>query len=304
MKDQDILLIDASIYIFRAYFSMPDHWHSDTGVGTGAVYGYCQFLLNILSRGQRPMACCYDESLNQCFRNAIYPDYKANRVLPDDDLAYQLTACQRFSQLLGIPSYASSVYEADDLIGSLMAWAKRHPHYAGQAIAIVTRDKDLGQLIVRDEDYLWNFADDEIWFRAQLLDRFGVQPEQFADYLALVGDSVDNIPGVPGIGPKTAAALLNHFPSITSIFENLPNIAQLTFRGAKTIAPKLEAHLEQIAVAKMLATIACDVPLPQGDGLLSLQSVEPEPLSDFCHEMGFPNVFSRIEQIVFEATSE
>lgn len=293
-----MLLVDASIYIFRAYFSMPDHWHSESGVGTGAVYGYCQFLLNLLDKGADQIACCYDESLGQCFRNSIYPEYKANRELPDDDLAYQLKACYRLSELLGIASYASSIYEADDLIGSLMAWAKAQEG-SDRSIAIVTRDKDLGQLITREQDFLWHYANDEKWYRADIFQRFGVYPEQLVDYLALVGDSADNIQGVPSVGPKTAAALLAQYPSIEVIFENLNQLATLKFRGSKTIAPKLESHLEQIATAKMLATIVCDAPLPGEGDLLARKPARRQPLKEFCQEMGFPRVFTRMESILF-----
>ncbi len=299
-----ILLVDASIYIFRAYFSMPDHWHSDSGVGTGAVYGFSQFLLSLIEQTQcNLIACCYDESLTQCFRNQVYPDYKANRELPDENLAFQLNACREVSQLMGIPSYASSQYEADDLIGSLLAWVKNQALLKTAPVAVVTRDKDLGQLIIDGRDYLWDYAADERIFRPDLHKKFGVHPEQFTDYLALVGDSADNIPGVPGVGPKTAAALLASYPSIEQIFANLDELPKLSFRGAKSIGAKLEAHLEQIALAKMLATIVCDAPLELSSEfdqrqLLQRQAPQWPALEQFCQRMGFPRVFSRMQKVM------
>lgn len=114
-------LIDASIYIFQYYFSLPDHWFSeDDSYPTAAVYGYTAFLVRLLKKHQpQRIAACFDESLDQCFRNEIYPDYKSSRALPDEALAFQLRACQTITRLLGIATYASERYEADDLLGSL-----------------------------------------------------------------------------------------------------------------------------------------------------------------------------------------
>ncbi|WP_317932062.1 5'-3' exonuclease H3TH domain-containing protein [Halioxenophilus sp. WMMB6] len=293
----DVLLVDASIYIFRAYFSMPDHWQSDEGFGTGAVYGYGQFLLNLIEQtGASHLACCYDESLTHCFRNQLYPAYKANRELPDEALAFQLRACRELSQLLGIPSHASPVYEADDLIGALMQRA--HCELAEQRVAVVTRDKDLGQLLAREQDYLWNFADQEQLFAEQIVSKFGVRPEQLVDYLALVGDKIDNIPGVPGVGAKTAAVMLQHYASIEALFANLPALVNLPVRGAKSLATKLEQHLEQIALAKMLATIVTDIPFDEGVDPLQRQSADLPELRKFCEAMGFPRLMTRLERLL------
>jgi len=297
-----VLLVDASIYIFRSYFSMPDHWRSRCGSSTNAVYGYSHFLLRLLeSCPTEYIACCYDESLTQCFRNAIYPEYKANRVLPDDALAFQLKACREASEAMGLPSFASAQYEADDLIGSLMTWANRQPELAESAIAIVTRDKDLAQLLLRDIDFLWNFAEDNRVYRNDILQRFGVFPEQLVDYLALVGDKIDNIPGVPGIGAKSAATLLSNYESLEALFENLDNLHNLPLRGAKSFGKKLEQHSEQIAIAKMLATIACDVPLAIDENLLSRKAPDQILLQDFFDKMGFPGAFARAKQVLVTA---
>ena len=214
-KQAPVCLLDASVYIFRYYFAMPNRWFSLEGQQpTAAVYGYLSFLLRFLTQ-QQPMfmAAAYDESLGSCFRNELYADYKTNRALPDEDLMFQLARCQDVTDLLGIHGFASPVYEADDLIGSLAAfWQVRAPK---QPLALLTRDKDLGQLLKKPQDFLWDYTDEhkqERIDREGIHEKFGVKPEQLADYLALVGDAVDHIPGVPGVGAKTAQVLLEHCP--------------------------------------------------------------------------------------------
>lgn len=286
-------LIDASIYIFRYYFSLPDNWFSEEGYPTAAVYGYTTFLLNLLE-SERPqlIAACYDESLGSCFRNAIYPDYKASRALPDEALAFQLEACREVAELLGITCFGSETYEADDLLGSLVRVLRR----SKRPIAVVTRDKDLGQLITREQDYLWHpdfknsdrvaAAAAERTYRAGVKDKFGVEPEQLVDYLALVGDSIDDIPGVPGLGPKTAQALLQAHGSVREVFAQMDNLHQLPIRGAKGLAEKLTAHTEQIALAKQLATIVDDVPLGVKTADLKWRHPDWTGLTAFIERMG------------------
>lgn len=291
-----ICLIDASIYIFRYYFSMPDNWFSaEKGYGTGAVYGYSLFLLRLLEQ-RRPthLAACYDESLGQCFRNDIYPNYKASRALPDEALAFQLRACRRFGELLGIASFASQTHEADDLIGSLTQLCRANP----RPIAILTRDKDLGQLLSRPQDYLWDHASDQIFYAADIEAKLGVKPAQLVDYLALVGDSIDDIPGVPGIGAKTASALLQHYGSLKSLFESPDSVAQLPIRGARGLAEKLLNHREQIELAQQLARIVEDLPLGLQLGDLLLSEPDWSGLEEFAREMGFGKAFTARAQKV------
>ncbi|WP_111640436.1 5'-3' exonuclease [Marinimicrobium alkaliphilum] len=253
------LLIDASIYIFRYYFALPDNWFSrDEGYGTGAVYGYGTFLLRLLET-ERPshIAACYDESLGHCFRNTIYPDYKASRALPDEALAYQLNACRALGECLGIASFASETHEADDLIGTLARSLRR----SRRPIAIITRDKDLGQLLQRPEDYLWDPTGDTRTHATDLEAKLGIRPAQLPDYLALVGDTIDDIPGVPGVGAKTATALLQHFGTVEALLANLEQVPTLSVRGARTLPAKLDAHRSQIAIARQLAQIDERMPL-------------------------------------------
>lgn len=290
------LLLDASIFIFQYYFSLPDNWSSDEGYSTNAVYGYTAFLLRLLEE-QRPrrIAACFDESLGSCFRNSIYPDYKCSRPPADEALAFQLQACREATELLGIASFSSRKYEADDLLGSLssMLRAKASP------IAILSRDKDLGQLLKREQDFLWDYSKNEKAYADGVHSRFGVHPHQLADYLALVGDSIDDIPGVPGLGPKTAQALLGAHQSIDGIFAALDELHLLPIRGAKKLAEKLEAHEEQILMARQLATIVETVPLhcSTGDLTWSEAAVDRESLWEFCERMGFGRLAARAHRL-------
>lgn len=290
-----VCLIDASIYIFQYYFALPPNWTASNGYTTEAVYGFATFLLK-LRETHRPkrVAACFDESLGSSFREALYPDYKSSRAMADDALAFQLKACKDFAQLLGIPCFGSNTYEADDLLGSLVAVMKRSP----QAVAVLSRDKDLGQLIRRPQDFLWDYAKQASLYPPDIKEKWGIGPELVADYLALVGDPIDDIPGVPGIGAKTAALLLSHYPGIESLYANLAELDALPVRGAKNLAAKLEVHIETVAMAKTLATIVCDIPLIDSVNDLEWGAADIPALESFCHEMGFPRLFPRIEKVM------
>jgi len=291
------LLLDASITIFQYYFSMPENWFSDTDYPTAAVYGYTTFLIRLLERQQpKWFAACFDESLGTCFRNQIYSDYKVSRPPADEALAFQLRGCREITELLEIPSFVSPLYEADDLLGTLTRMLRRNK----TPIAILTRDKDLGQLLRRKQDYLWDYSKDETVDRDGILNKFGVHPEQMIDYLALVGDSIDDIPGVPGLGPKTAQALLGHFDNIDHIFKRLHQVRDLPIRGASKLADKLEQFRDQIAMARQLTTIVDNIDLGIGPGDLRWRAdyIDIDSVREFCQRMGFPRLFSRIESLV------
>jgi 5'-3' exonuclease len=295
-KGKPVLLIDASIYIFQYYFALPDHWFSEKEQWpTAAVYGYTAFL-NRLIRDQQPLriAACFDESLDQCFRNDIYADYKSNRALPDEALAFQLNACKQVTQLLGITTYASPRYEADDLLGSLYQQCQR----SKAPVAILTRDKDLGQLLRRPQDFLWDYSSktQDRSFSDDITEKFGVRPDQLVDYLALVGDSVDDIPGVPGIGKKTAQQLLHHFETIQQLMAQLPLLETLPVRGAKRLMNTLTDYQEQIGIAQQLATIVTDLPLINGVNALNHQSINKQKLEAFCTSMGFSKLYAAIDR--------
>lgn len=291
------LLIDASIYIFQYYFSLPDNWYSEDGYATAAVYGYTTFLLRLLDE-ERPerIAACFDESLGSCFRNTIYPDYKSSRPYPDEALLFQLEGCREVTELLGIACFASKEYEADDLLGTL----SKQLRCSDTPVAILTRDKDLAQLLEREQDYLWDYSKNRRHYAACIHKKFGVLPAQLVDYLALVGDSIDDIPGVPGIGPKTAQVLLRGYSSVEEIFRCLDDLHLLPIRGAKTLRDKLTSHREQIAIAQQLATIVDTVPtvLPSIDLDWRAAAVDLNNIAEFCERMGFERLMARFERVL------
>jgi 5'-3' exonuclease len=252
-----IYLIDASVYVFRAYYSMPPEMADRDGNPAHATFGFARFLGDLIERAQpRYIAVAFDESLTTSFRNQIYPAYKANREPAPADLKLQFERCREFCRHAGIPAFAHAEYEADDIVGSLMTMCRAQ----GLPATLVTRDKDFAQLI-RAGDVYWDYTDNARYRYEQIEARFGVAPERFADFLALMGDSVDNIRGVPGVGPKTAAALMREFASLEELYDNLDMVARIPVRGAAKLAAKLLEHREAAFLARRLTEIACHMPL-------------------------------------------
>jgi 5'-3' exonuclease len=260
MTDQNstYYLVDGSIYIFQSHFSPHVECVDADGNELSAVYGFTQFLLQFLRRVKPDrIAVALDESLFSGFRHDLCSNYKSNRELPDENLAMQLKGCREICSILGIASYASKKYEADDIIGTLsVRMSELLP--GDPALCIVTRDKDLSQLLRTDKDYMWDYSGNRRRYRADIQEEFGVSPEQFADYLGLVGDAVDCITGVPGVGPVKAKELLRNFASMDGIYENLDAVEGLSLRGAAGLALKLEAHQAEARLSRELATIICD----------------------------------------------
>lgn len=252
-----IYLVDASVYVFRAYYSMPAQMLDRDGRAAHAVFGFARFLGDLIERARpRYLAAAFDQSLTSSFRNRLYPAYKANREPAPPDLLHQFERCREFCRLLGVAEFSSAEYEADDIIGTLHERFRRD----GIRATVVTRDKDMAQLI-REGDVYWNYTENLQLRHADIAGHFGVAPERFADYLALTGDSVDNIPGVPGVGPKTAAALMQEFVSLEELYDNLDLVATLPLRGAARLASRLHEHRERAFLARQLTEIARDMPL-------------------------------------------
>lgn len=260
-RSEPVYLVDASIYIFQAFFSPHYEVWARDGRDLSAFFGFAQFLNRFL-RQTRPqsIAIAFDESLFCGFRHALYPAYKANRELPDEALAWQLDACAALAPLLGVAAWGSKVYEADDIIGTLAASA-RHSEGA-RPICIVSRDKDLAQLLCNEQDHLWDYTGNTRRYRKDIQRQYGIRPEQIPDYLGLVGDAVDSIPGVPGIGPVAATSLLQHFESMPLLYENLQDVSALRYRGASKGAELLRRHEAQARLSRTLATIVVDVDEP------------------------------------------
>jgi len=255
-------LVDASLYVFRAWHSMPDEFADAEGRPVNAVHGFTRFLLELLER-EKPshVAVCFDESLESSFRNEFYPAYKANREPAPDDLKRQFAHCQQMARALGLTVLADPRFEADDLIGTLLC-RQRGRGFRG---VIVSADKDLSQLLC-DGDTQWDYARQQKWDCAGVKDRYGVHAHQIADYLGLTGDAIDNIPGVPGIGAKTAAALLEHFGALDALLARVAEVPYLRLRGAASHASRLQEHRDQALLSRRLATIALDAPLAENVG--------------------------------------
>lgn len=257
-KTPTLYLVDASIYVFRAWHSVPDDFRNADGHATNAVYGFAHFLCELLEQVQTAtVAVAFDESLEGSFRKDIYPDYKANREPAPTALVRQFNWCRQITEAMGMACFSHRQFEADDLIGSLARIGRQN----GSQIGIVSADKDLTQLISGD-DFLWDYARGRRFNRAAVHKRFGVYPEQMADYLALTGDAVDNIQGVPGIGPKTAATLLRHFGTLDELMQRLDEVGFLRMRGAKGIQTRLRDNFSEAMLAKQLTAIRQDA-LPE-----------------------------------------
>jgi 5'-3' exonuclease len=252
-----LYLVDASVYVFRAYYSIPDSMTDRDGRPVNALYGFAGFLIDLL-RDARPehMAVAFDESLTSSYRNEIYPPYKANRELPPQELEYQFGMCRQLTRALGLVDLASEMYEADDIIATLALQYRER----GLNSVIVTRDKDLAQ-VLRRGDTFWDFAGRRRIAYEQVADVFGVRAEQLADFLALAGDSVDNIPGVPGVGAKTAAALLQRFDDLDAIYAELDQVLEVPVRGAARVRERLAAHRDDAYLARRLTRVHEEVPL-------------------------------------------
>ena len=285
-----LYLVDASLYVFRAWHSMPDEFQDDEGWPTNAVHGFARFLLELIERERpRHIAIAFDEALDSCFRNALYPAYKANREPAPEALRRQFAHCKALCVALGLAVLAHRDYEADDLIGSALHAARAQGHRG----VIVSADKDMSQLL-GEHDVQWDYARGQRWDAAGVKARQGVHAHQVADYLALTGDSVDNIPGVPGIGAKTAAILLAHFGTLDAVLERVDEIPFLRFRGAAQAAAKLREHREQALLCRRLTTIALDAPLdspphaPMDAGIAFTRGASDAPgLRALCESLRF-----------------
>ena len=282
-----VYYIDASYFIFRAYHSMPPDMVDADGNATHALYGFARFLSDLLEQARPERICvAFDLSLRSTsFRNGIYPAYKANRESPPADLERQFALCREFCRHMGLAEYASAEYEADDIIGTLAARSRA----AGLRNVLVTRDKDLSQLI-RDGDVFWDYSGNTRYHYHDIGPRFGAIPELIADFLALTGDSVDNIPGVPGVGKKTAAELFAVFGSLDELYANLHRIPLLKLRGATAVAAKLLLHKEAAYLARRLTGIVCDMPIEATLDDLKRRPQDRSRLDFFFDTHGFGNI--------------
>jgi 5'-3' exonuclease len=278
-----VYLIDSSIYIFRAWFVLPDTLLDSNGQPANALYGFADFLLGLLEN-EHPeyIACAFDESLSSSYRNDIYPPYKANRDPAPEELKNQFEHCRALVRTAGIAEFASARYEADDIIGTLSSHMRGHGFYN----LIISGDKDLTQLL-EENDFWWEYSKNIRLDRKGVYKQFGVYPEQIADLLAMAGDAVDNIPGVPGIGLKTAARILNKWGTLDAALSNIEKIGEMKFRGAKRAQTLLQEHQELALLSRELTLIQHDDQLPVSHTALKRRTCDITALNTLFDQFGF-----------------
>jgi DNA polymerase I len=292
-KTVTVHLVDASPYIFRAFFALPESITDPGGRPVNAAYGFAGFL-NKLVESESPthLALAFDRSLTTSFRNELYAQYKAGRELPPPELEAQIDDCFELAGAYGAARFIDERYEADDLIAALL----RGPgglEAAGHGAVIVTSDKDLAQLVTGRVSLL-DFSKEERYGPAEVAEKFGVRPDQIADLLGLAGDPVDSIPGVPGVGKKTAVALLAAFGDLETLFERLDEVPRLDLRGAASCARKLEENRELAFLSKRLATAAVEAPAKASLGELEYRGADPEAIDPLFEHLGFTKIRDRI----------
>ncbi|WP_372624885.1 DNA polymerase I [Arsukibacterium sp.] len=285
-----LILVDGSSYLFRAYHS-PPHLTNSRGEATGAIYGVINMLKSLV-RQYNPshMAVVFDAK-GPTFRNEMYSEYKANRPPMPDDLRSQIEPIHQIVRAMGLRLLCISGVEADDVIGTLA----RQASLAGRHTLISTGDKDMAQL-VDGHVTLINTMTNTLLDPESVVSKFGVGPEAIIDYLALMGDKVDNIPGLPGVGEKTASALLQGLGSIDNIYQHLDKVTELNFRGAKTMAAKLAEHRQQLELSYQLATIKTDVELNCQLDDLAIEPADRQQLAELYKLCEFKRWLSEILQ--------
>lgn len=257
IPDNPLILIDGSSYLYRAFHAYPGTM-SNGEIPTNAVYGVVNMLRSMMRQFSSERIAVVFDAKGKTFRDEMYAEYKANRPPMPDDLRCQIEPLHDVIRAMGLPLISIPGVEADDVIGTLANQASKQ----GMPVLISTGDKDMAQL-VDDNVTLINTMTNVVMDREGVIEKFGIPPELIIDYLALMGDKVDNIPGVPGVGDKTATALLQGIGGLDKLYENLDDIAPLGFRGSKTMAKKLLDNKENAMLSYELATIKLDVELEE-----------------------------------------
>ena len=275
IPENPLILVDGSSYLYRAYHAFPPLTNS-AGEPTGAMYGVLNMLRSLILQYQPTHAAVVFDAKGKTFRDELFEHYKSHRPPMPDDLRSQIEPLHAMVKAMGLPLMAISGVEADDVIGTLALEAEK----MGRPVLISTGDKDMAQLVTPNVTLI-NTMTNTILGPEEVIAKYGVPPELIIDFLALMGDSSDNIPGVPGVGEKTAQALLQGLGGLEMLLNESDKIASLSFRGAKTMAAKLEQNKEVARLSYQLATIKTDVELdltceqltvqqPAADELLSL----------------------------------
>ncbi|MEC8377261.1 MAG: 5'-3' exonuclease H3TH domain-containing protein, partial [Pseudomonadota bacterium] len=291
-KKPPFVLVDGSSYLFRAFHGLPPLTNSK-GQDTGAIYGVVNMLKSLIKQyNPTHMAVIFDAK-GKTFRDDIYKEYKANRPPMPDELRSQIEPLHAIIKAMGLPVIVESGVEADDVIGTLA----KHATEKGIDTVISTGDKDMAQL-VNQHVTLINTMTNQAMDVEGVNTKFGIPPELVIDFLALKGDKVDNIPGVPGVGDKSAQALLNGIGGIDAIYENLDKIADLSFRGSKTMAAKMQEYEEQARLSYTLATISVDLDLPYDVETLTPEQADNEQLRDLFAEYEFKRWHAEVSALL------
>jgi len=287
-----VYVLDVSFFTFRAYHALPP-LNTEDGLPTNAVHGVATMLEKLI-RTEKPqyVAACFD-SPGQTFRNDLYPQYKANRDEPDEDLRRQFPYVRRLIEAMSIRCLDDPRYEADDLLGSLAAKMTA----AGYDVVLVTGDKDLMQC-VNDHVSLYDPVKDVRVGAAQVVEKFGVPPDAVTDVQGLMGDSTDNIPGVRGVGPKTATALIQHFHSLEALLADTAQVEQIAIRGAAGVRRKVEESADMARLSKSLATVKSDIPLELTADDLRFVSLHTPELVSLAEELEMRNFASRVRKLL------
>lgn len=276
-----LILVDGSSYLFRAYHALPALTNSK-GLNTGAAKGVIGMIRKLVADYAGDQVVVIFDAKGPTFRNDIYPEYKANRPPMPDELREQIEPIHDTIRAMGLPLICIGGVEADDVIGTLSVQAAG----SGREVVISTGDKDMAQL-VNDHVTLINTMNNTTMDHEGVVDKFGVPPTLIIDLLALMGDKVDNIPGVAGVGEKTATALLQHLGGIDAIYERLDAVADLPIRGAKSLAAKLEGARGDAELSYELATIKTDCDLELAEGDLDSSPLDDEALVELFRELEF-----------------
>ena len=270
-----LVLVDGSSYLYRAFHAFPPLTNS-AGEPTGAMYGVLNMLKSLISQVQPSHIAVVFDTKGKTFRDEMFEQYKSHRPPMPDDLRKQIQPLHDIIRALGIPLLVIEGVEADDVIGTLAVAASK----ANQKVLISTGDKDMAQL-VDDNIMLINTMNNTLLDRDAVIEKYGIPPELIIDYLALMGDSADNIPGVAGVGEKTALGLLQGIGSMAEIYANLDKVAELPIRGAKKLGDKLLAEKEMADLSYRLATIKTDVALDITPEQLTLGASNNEQLTEY-----------------------
>ena len=287
MTSPHLYLVDGSSYIFRAYHRLPPLTNRH-GLNVGAVYGYTTMLWKLAeslhkSDGPTHLAVIFDAS-SKTFRNDMYSEYKANRPPPPPDLVPQFPLIRDATRAFSLPCIEEDGLEADDIIACYSKAALDQ----GWKVTIVSSDKDLMQLIDDDRLDMLDTMNDRRIDRAYVVEKFGVGPEQLGEVLALMGDSVDNVPGVPGIGPKTAAQLIQQYGSVENLLGHTDEITK------PKLKQNLVEHADAARMSRELVRLVCDSPLPQPLGELEMKGIPDGPLREFLEDQGFRSLLARL----------